>query len=68
MAEIELSILSRQCINQGISNKETLASEVTAWEKARNMVKVQINWQFKPDNARIKLKQLYSIAVVKKSS
>jgi len=68
MAEIELSILSRQCINRRISNKETLASKVAAWEKARNNVKVQINWQFKSDNARIKLKRLYPITVVKQSS
>jgi hypothetical protein len=66
MAEIELSILSRQCINRRISNKKTLASEVTAWEKAGNNVKVQINWQFKPDNARIKIKRLYPVAFVKK--
>ena len=68
MAEIELSILSRQCTHRRISNKKTLASEVTAWEKARNHVKVQINWQFKPDNARIKLKRLYPVAVIKTSS
>ena len=36
MAEIELSILSRQCTNQRISNKQTLATEVSAWEKDRN--------------------------------
>ena len=68
MAEIELSILSCQCINRRISNKEALTSEVAAWEKARNHVKVQINWQFKPDNARIKLKRLYPITVLKSSS
>ena len=65
MAEIELSILSRQCTNRRISNKQTLATEVSAWEKDRNKLKVQINWQFKPDHARIKLKRLYPITVVK---
>jgi hypothetical protein len=65
MAEIELSILSRQCTNRRISNKQTLAIEVSAWEKNRNKLKVQINWQFKPDHARIKLKRLYPITVVK---
>jgi hypothetical protein len=65
MAEIELSILSRQCTNRRISNKKALASEVAAWEKDRNKLKVQINWQFKPDQARIKLKRLYPITVVK---
>jgi hypothetical protein len=65
MAEIELSILSRQCTNRRISNKQTLATEVSAWEKDRNKLKVQINWQFKPDHARIKLKRLYPITVIK---
>ena len=65
MAEIELSILSRQCTNRRISDKKTLASEVAAWEKDRNNVKVQINWQFKPDNARIKLKRLYPVTIIK---
>jgi len=68
MAEIELSILSRQCTNRRISNKQTLATEVSAWEKDRNKLKVQINWQFKPDHARIKLKRLYPITVVKNLS
>lgn len=67
MAEIELSILSRQCTKRSISNKETLATEVAAWEKDRNHGKMQINWQFKADNARIKLKWLYPIIVVKNS-
>jgi hypothetical protein len=68
MAEIELSILSRQCIKRRISNKQTLATEVAAWEKTRNYVQVSINWQFKPENARIKLKRLYPFTVVKNSS
>jgi len=68
MAEIELSILSRQCTNRRISNKQTLATEVSVWEKDRNKLKVQINWQFKPDHARIKLKRLYPITVVKNLS
>ena len=68
MAEIELSILSRQCTNRRISNKQTLVTEVSAWEKDRNKLKVQINWQFKPDHARIKLKRLYPITVIKNPS
>ena len=68
MAEIELSILSRQCTNRRISNKQTLATEVSVWEKDRNKLKVQINWQFKPDHARIKLKRLYPITVIKNPS
>ena len=67
-AEIELSILSRQCTNRRIANKKTLAAEVAAWEQDRNHAQVQINWQFKPDNARIKLKRLYPITIIKNSS
>jgi hypothetical protein len=63
MTEIELSILSRQCTKRRISDKPTLTKEIAAWEKARNNLKVQINWQFKPDNARIKLKRLYPVVI-----
>jgi hypothetical protein len=68
MAEIELSILSRQCTNRRISNKQMLAAEVSTWEKDRNKLKMQIDWQFKPDNARIKLKRLYPVAIIKNPS
>ena len=68
MVEIELSILCRQCTNRRIANKKTLTAEVAAWEKDCNNFKVQINWQFKPDNARIKLKWLYPITVIKIST
>jgi len=68
MAEIELSLLSRQCTNRRIPDKQTFAKEVAAWERDRNDLQVQINWQFKPDNARIKLKRLYPITIVKYSS
>lgn len=61
MAEIELSILSRQCLNRRTPDKPTLAKDVAAWEKQRNHLKVQIHWQFKSDNARIKLKQRYPL-------
>ncbi|HLA87076.1 MAG TPA: IS630 family transposase [Anaerolineales bacterium] len=65
MAEIELSILSRQCTNRRIPDKQTLAKEVAAWERDRTNLKAQINWQFKPDNARIKLKRLYPVTIIK---
>jgi len=61
MAEIELSVLNRQCLARRISDKKTLSAEVFAWESSRNSVKVQIDWQFKTDDARIKLKRLYPI-------
>jgi hypothetical protein len=68
MAEIELSILSRQCTNRRISNKQTLAAEVSAWEKDRNNLKVQIYWHFTTDDALIKIKRLYPVTIIKYSS
>ena len=59
MAEIELSILSRQCLNRRIPDKETLFREVKVWEKNRNESKSTIEWRFTTEDARIKLKKLY---------
>ena len=59
MAEIELGVLSRQCLNRRIPDRQTLASEVAAWENARNAEICKINWRFTTADARIKLKRLY---------
>ena len=59
MAETELSILSRQCLDRRIDCKELMASEVAAWERNRNTNKSKIDWQFTTTDARIKLKRLY---------
>lgn len=59
IAEIELSILSRQCLNRRIPDKETIVREVAAYNKDRNSAPTIINWQFKTTDARIKLKRLY---------
>jgi len=59
MAETELSVLSRQCLERRIDSKEVLASEVAAWEQSRNAHQAKINWQFTTADARIKLKRLY---------
>jgi hypothetical protein len=59
MAEIELSVLSSQCLNRRISDKETLVAEVAAWQHSRNCIKATINWQFTTADARIKLRRLY---------
>jgi hypothetical protein len=48
--------------------KQILIAEVAAWEKGRNDVKVQIDWQFRTDDARIKLKRLYPVAIANKST
>ncbi len=59
MAEIELSILSRQCLSQRIDMKLTLSQEVYAWESKRNHAESTIDWRFTTKDARIKLKRLY---------
>ena len=59
MAEIELSVLSRQCIKRRIPDLETLAKQVQAWLKDRNARLVKVDWRFSTADARIKLKRLY---------
>jgi uncharacterized small protein (DUF1192 family) len=59
MAEIELSILSRQCLDRRIGSQTELAREVAAWQAKRNGREVGINWRFTTADARIKLKHLY---------
>jgi hypothetical protein len=59
MAEIELSVLSRQCINQRIPDNQTLYHHVHAWEQDRNSKFVKVDWRFSTADARIKLKRLY---------
>ncbi len=59
MAEIELSVLARQCLDERMENQEKLVRAVAAWEHARNSVRTHINWRFTAADARIKLKHLY---------
>lgn len=59
MAEIELSILSRQCLDQRIPDKAALEHQVAAWEDPRNRCQATVNWRFTSADARIKLKRLY---------
>ena len=59
MAEIELSHLSRQCLNRRIGEKCDLKREVQAWTVVRNKERVIANWQFTTEDARIKLSKLY---------
>ena len=59
MAEIELSVLSRQCLNRRIADAATLKREVAAWVTARNALATTVEWRFTTDDARIKLKRLY---------
>ena len=59
MAEMELSVLARQCLDRRIPDLETLRKEVAAWEKTRNAAVVKVDWQFTTADARVKLKKLY---------
>ncbi len=60
MAEIELSILQRQCLDRRLGERATMAREVAAWMTARNDAGQRIDWRFTTADARIKLKRLYS--------
>ena len=59
MAEIEIGVLSRQCLNRRIPDQETLRSEIKAWEELRNQAAISVNWRFTTKDARVKLKSLY---------
>ena len=59
IAEIELSVLSRQCLDRRIGRWETLREEIAAWTLRRNQPGCKINWRFTTEDARIKLKKLY---------
>jgi hypothetical protein len=59
IAEIELSALTRQCLNRRIGNIDTLNTELAAWQTATNTQRRQVDWQFTTDDARVKLRHLY---------
>ena len=59
MAEIELSVLGRQCLSRRIDSAETLTSETSAWSSRRNAAAATISWRFTVEDARIKLRHLY---------
>jgi len=59
VAERELSVLARQCLDRRIPDLETLVEEVAAWVAARNAAVVRVDWQFTTADARVKLKRLY---------
>ncbi len=66
--ECELSVLRRQCLNRRIPDIGTVQAEVAAWEQARNSARVHIDWRFTTADARIKLKRLYPVVNVHKST
>lgn len=59
LAESELSVLSRQCLDRRIPDKEKLIKEVAAWQNNRNTKHAKADWQFTTADARVKLKRLY---------
>lgn len=59
MAEMELSVLTRQCIGRRFNNAEQMTSAINAWQTERNKTATQANWRFTTDDARIKLQKLY---------
>ncbi len=64
IAECELSVLARQCLDRRIPDKTTLEEEAAAWETRRNAARVTVDWQFTTVDARIKLKRLYPVLKV----
>lgn len=61
IAEIAISVLSKQCLDRRIPSIEILNSEIAAWENRANIQSKKINWQFTTDDARIKLNSLYPV-------
>ncbi len=59
MAESELSVLSGQCLDRRIPDKQTQIDDATAWQEHRNKNHTKANWHFTSADARIKLKRLY---------
>ncbi len=59
IAEIELSVLTRQCLDRRIDNPDLLNTELAAWQHATNTDQRQVDWQFTTADARIKLRHLY---------
>ncbi|MCJ7424859.1 IS630 family transposase, partial [Candidatus Bathyarchaeota archaeon] len=59
--EIELSVLTRQCMDDYFDSREQLAVRIAPWERSRNDKNVGIHWRFTTADARIKLKKLYPV-------
>jgi hypothetical protein len=61
MAEIELSVLSGQCLDRRLGDRQTLAAEAAAWERRRNAAHATITWRFTTADARVKLHRVYPV-------
>jgi hypothetical protein len=60
MAEIELAMLAEQCLDRRLADQATLQREIAAWEATRNKAGRGVDWRFTTEDARIKLKHIYS--------
>jgi hypothetical protein len=61
LAESELAVLTSQCLDRRVPDKQTLAKEVAAWGRHRNSHHAKADWHFSTDTARVKLKHLYPV-------
>ncbi len=61
VAETELSVLSRQCLERRIPSSEQLQAELQAWQQERNRLASKVTWKFTTQDARVKLKHLYPV-------
>jgi hypothetical protein len=59
MAETEINVMNRQCLDRRLDSQRWMAKEVAAWERDRNSRKAQIHWTFTLASARRKLRKLY---------
>jgi hypothetical protein len=59
IAEVELSVLSSQCLDRRIGDLETMQNEIKTWQQERNLKQKGVDWQFTTEKARIRLKRLY---------
>ena len=59
VAEVELSVMIRQCLNRRITSLRVLRDEVAAWQASRDRIQAKVNWQFTTDDARVNLKRPY---------
>ena len=59
MAEIEIGVMARQCLDRRIESQDALKREIDAWQQQRNAEAIRVDWRFTTKDARIKLKSLY---------
>jgi hypothetical protein len=61
MAELELSVLARQCLEERMESQDCLGRQLAAWQQARNAAAPRVDWRFTTADARIKLQRLYPV-------